>query len=149
MRSTTAWILQREPRLIRIAPLIILLFVAGLAGWSAYAKIPVYGNLPARVIAIERSQTDTLFVHIDTTARLETGLMVIVSPIGIAGRGINGSIVDIEHWENVGAQRVAAAIAVPGASRLSPGPVVVRVQVDEHSVISELFGATGMRRNGR
>ena len=150
MRSTTEWILRREPLLIRIAPLAFFLFVAGLAAWSTYAQVGVYETLPGRVIAIDRSHADTLAVQIDTDVRLESGMKVIVlSSSTQVGRGIEGHIVAVERWNNGGTPRTTASITVPAASQIAPGRVVVRIQVAEKPVISELFTSTGMRKKAR
>lgn len=147
MRSTTAWILQREPLMVRIAPPVILLFVVGLAAWAASARVAVYESIPGRVSAAPATPSHTFLVHLDDgAALLKPGSRVTVLPANEPpARGVAASVVEVTRAGETDGFVVSLAVD-EGASEMAPGPVVVRVESGQRTLLAEFFAAAGGRK---
>ena len=143
MRTTTAWVLQREPALVRAAPLVVVVVVAGLGIWLATARVAVYDTVTARVSHVHRGvAADTLDIQLDGAvgAPLHANSAVFVTPAESRER-IDASVVSMD--ENAGRARLSVA----AASTVDAGAVTVRFATGQRSLLSQLVGTA--RAEGR
>lgn len=143
MRTTTAWILQREPTLVRVAPLVVVVVVAVLGIWLATARVTVYDSVSGRISHVHSGiPTDTLDVQLDGDERatLTANSSVFVVPAGARNR-IPAAVLDTN--ESTGRARLTVA----SSAGAKDGPVTVRVEAGRRSLLSELVGTA--RAEGR
>ena len=144
MRSTTTWILQREPWLVRIAPLVILVFVIALGVWTASAKVDVYEGVPVEVVHHrEGLPGDTLQVRLesDPPVPLEVGSSVIVAPAGdTPGHGKSrASVVRVDRVAGAGKTDVVATLVSDDSFSTRSGRATVRINVGQRPLLSQFF----------
>ena len=143
MRTTTAWILQREPALVRVAPLVVVVVVAVLGIWLATARVTVYDSVAARVSHVHSGNpTDTLEVQLDgdAGATLPANQAVFVVPAE-GHKRIPAAVMDTD------ASTGRARLLVAASSGAKDGAVTVRVEAGRRSLLSELVGTA--RAEGR
>jgi hypothetical protein len=143
MRTTTAWILQREPVLVRIAPALVALIVIGLGVWIASARVTVYDSVPARVSDVHRGgQSDTLGVQIDPdlVEAVAGSSTLRLSPDGGRKR-IDATVLEINGT------RDGATLTVAASSQVHAGAASLLVEKGRRSLLSELVGTA--RAGGR
>ena len=143
MRTTTAWILQREPALVRLAPLVVVVVVAVLGIWLATARVTVYDSVAALVSHVHSgTPADTLDVHIegDAGATLTANATVFVVPAG-GHKRIPAAVLDTDESSG------RARLTVASSSGAKDGPVTLRVEAGRRSLLSELVGTA--RAEGR
>ena len=142
MRTTTAWILQREPVLVRIAPLVVLLIVIGLGIWVATAQVSVYDSFAGRVSQVRSgAQSDTLEVQLDdSAASLAAKSTVLVTPKD-GHKRIEASVLSVDESEG------RATLVIASSSPVPMGAVAMRVNAGSRSLLSELVGTA--RAGGR
>jgi len=145
MRSTTAWILQREPWFVRIAPAVILVFVVALGVWTARAKVSVYEGTSVDVEAHRSAQGgDTLQVRLasDSSVPLEAGASVIVASIedGAGQTKSRASVVRVDRFVDAGRSAVVATLVAPhGSFSVTSGRATVRVNVGQRPLFSQFL----------
>ncbi len=141
MRSTTTWILQREPWLVRIAPLVILLFVVALGVWTASAKVDVYEGVPVEVVDHQSvSESDTLKVRLesDPPVALDVGSTVIVAATGDQP-GHHKSHASVARIDRDRDGVVAILVAPRGSFSVESGRATVRVNVGRRPLLSQFL----------
>lgn len=146
MRSTTTWILRREPILVRVAPVVIVFVVAALGIWIAQARVSVYESLPGEMTRFRAaSPSDTLEVRFDAKqADIAVGSLVVVAPgtAAAARERVDASVVGLHREEHEGRTATVLTLLVPkDALFLRSGPATVRVRTGERTLLSE-FVAT-------
>lgn len=136
MRTTTAWILQREPVLVRVAPLLVALVVIGLGVWAASARVTAYDSVSARVSDVRRgAQSDTLEVQLDhgMAASVAGSSTLRILPDGGRSR-IKATVVDIDESGD------RTTLTVSASSRIEAGAVSLLVETGRRSLLSSLVG---------
>lgn len=143
MRTTTAWILQREPVLVRVAPLVVALIVIGLGIWVASARVSAYDSIAARVSQVHRgAQSDTLEVQLDdaVVASVAGNSTLLLLPDGGRKR-IEATVVATDEIQDRATLTVAASL------RVDSGSASLLVEAGHRSLLSALVGTA--RAGGR
>jgi hypothetical protein len=149
MRVTTAWILQREPVVIRIAPLIALAVVLAFAVWLTRTSVPVYADVPARVLATDQA-AGSLRVSVSSK---DAALIVSGQPVRVVVEDSAQQPVqfrgDLAEPMSGGSQVVVDVRGSVAASTVGEtDAVTLRVQTGTRSLAAELL-STATRGRGK
>ena len=145
MRATTTWILRREPWLVRIAPVLILVFVVLLGVWTARAQVDVYEGVPIEVVGHRDGLgSDSLYVRLeaDAVVPLEVGASVIVVAAGDAPgpSRSRASVVRVQRVDREGVAAVAVTLVAPdGSFSVRSGRATVRVNVGRRPLLAQFL----------